>query len=60
LCSDVLYAEAFWREEMADLKRITSCRLQGIHRQKVNWQVDFLFGFELWAKAAFRAFAKPI
>jgi hypothetical protein len=52
LCSDVLYAKAFWREEMADLKGITSCRLQEIHRQNVNWQVDFLFGFELRARAA--------
>jgi hypothetical protein len=45
LCSDVLYADAFWREEMAELENFTSCRLQGIHRQKMNWQVDFLFGF---------------
>jgi adenylyltransferase/sulfurtransferase len=56
----LLYADAFWREEMAELKRVTGCRLQGIHRQKLNWLVDFLFGFEVGAKAAGRAFAEPI
>ena len=58
LYGDVLYAIAFWREEMAKLKRVTSCRLQEIHRQSSNWQVDFLFGLE--ANAAIRASAEPI
>ena len=58
LYSDVLYAIAFWREEMAKLKRVTSCRLHEIHRQSSNWQVDFLFGLE--ANAAVRASAEPI
>ena len=60
LSSNVLYANAFWREEMAELKRVTSCRLQGIHRQSLNWPVDFLFGFEVGANAASRAFAESI
>jgi hypothetical protein len=58
LYSEVLCARAFWREEMAELRRVTGCRLQGIHRQMTRWQVDFLFG--LRAKAALRAFAEPI
>jgi hypothetical protein len=56
LYSDVLYAIAFWREEMVELKRVTSCRLHEIHRQSSNWQVDFLFGLE--ANAAVRASAE--
>jgi adenylyltransferase/sulfurtransferase len=60
LCSDALYAASFWREEMAELKDFTSCRLQGIHRQKTDWQVDFLFGHEREANAATRASAEPI
>ena len=56
LCSDVLRANAFWCEEMARLESLTSCRLQGAHRQKSNWQVGFLFQ----ANAAKRAFAEPI
>jgi hypothetical protein len=43
LLRSLLCAFAFWREEMAELKHQTSCRLQCTHRQKLNWLVGFLF-----------------
>jgi hypothetical protein len=56
---DVLRAHAFWREEMAELEHFASCRLQGTHRQILNWQVGFLFLVEFGARAADGAFAEP-
>jgi hypothetical protein len=40
---DVLRAHAFWREEMAELENQQNCRFHVTHRQKLNWQVGFLF-----------------
>ena len=45
---------------MAELEHFTSCRLQGTHRQILNWQVGFLFWVEIGANAADGAFAEPI
>ena len=51
LYSDVLYAGAFWREEMVELEQLTSRLLQRTHRQRRNWQVGFLFWVEVEAGA---------
>jgi adenylyltransferase/sulfurtransferase len=47
LLRDVLCAQAFWREEMVELKKVTSGRLQETHRQSPNWQWVFYLGQKL-------------
>jgi adenylyltransferase/sulfurtransferase len=47
LRDDVLRIHVIWREEMAGLESVTSRTLNRTHRQKLIWQVGFLFWSEI-------------
>jgi hypothetical protein len=47
LRNDVLRFHVIWREEMAGLESVTSRNLNWTHRQKLIWQVGFLFCGEI-------------
>jgi hypothetical protein len=51
LYSDVLCTDAFWREGVARLREFTGRHLIETHRQRLNWQVGFLFCSENEAAA---------
>ena len=43
LLCDVLRMRVFWREEVAGVEQLTSRHLILTHRQRLHWQVGFLF-----------------
>jgi adenylyltransferase/sulfurtransferase len=54
----VLRTHVIWREEVAGIERQESLHLNWTHRQKLNWQVGFLFWNEINAGAASGAVAE--